>query len=91
MVNRFAQPWNKTSVNISPEMYRLCVEHQIRFSEAMRRGISLILAEKNIKEYDSDLNITRRVTELKLKASDALQRLANIENNKNISEPQNLS
>lgn len=82
MAQRFAQPWIKTSINISPEMYELCRKHRIKFSEAMKRGISLMLAEIGVKEYDNNLNVVKRCNELKFKAADALQKLADLENSK---------
>ena len=49
-----------TSVRISPEFHELCVKNFISFSDAMRIGISLILAERGIGEYNNDLNIVRQ-------------------------------
>tara|TARA_Y100000310_G_C19967831_1_gene484111 strand:+ start:196 stop:444 length:249 start_codon:yes stop_codon:yes gene_type:complete len=82
MAQRFAQPWIKTSVNISPDLYKLCRQHKIKFSEGLRRGISLMLAEMGISEYDNKLNIVRRCNELKIKAAESLQKLADLENDK---------
>ena len=48
----------------------------------MRVGISIILAEKQIQPYDNNLNIVRRVNELKLKAAESLQKLANLKSGK---------
>ena len=79
MVERYARAWVKTSVNIMPEMHKLARENFIRLSEAMRRGISLMLAEKGIGDYDNDLNITRRLQELKIKTAEVLQREADKE------------
>ena len=39
-----------------------------------------MLAEKGVVEYQNDLNITRRIDELKIKAGEALQKLADLEN-----------
>ena len=47
---------------VSPEFYNLCLEHDIRFNEALRVGISMALAEKNVKPYDNNLTISRRLT-----------------------------
>ena len=81
MAQRFAKPLIRTSVNISPEFYNLCKEHRIKFSEAMRVGISIILAENGVSEYDNKLNVVRRCNELKIQAANALQKLADLENN----------
>ena len=82
MAQRFAQPLIRTSVNISPEFYKQCKEHKIKFSEALRVGISIILAEKGVNEYDNNLNVVRRCNELKIQAATALQKLAELENDK---------
>jgi hypothetical protein len=67
------------SVSLSYEFDKICRENEISISEATRRGISLMLSEKGIKDYDNDLNIVRRVQELKVKAAEALQKIADLE------------
>lgn len=79
MAQRFAKPTIKTSVNVSPEFYKLCEIHHIKFSEALKTGISILLAEKGIIEYDNNLNIIRRVAELKIKAAEYAQKAADLE------------
>ena len=59
---REATPQIRTTILISPEFYSLCKKNGIKFVEALRVGISLMLAEKGIKEYDNNLNISRRIT-----------------------------
>ena len=56
-----------TSVTISPTFFNLCKQHNIIFSEALRVGISLILAERGIADYDNSLNLSRqlKITEQK--------------------------
>jgi len=56
-----AQPMIRTSVLISPELYQICKDLHIKFSEAMRVGISIILAERGIKDYDNKLNLYRKM------------------------------
>jgi len=51
----------KISTTTSVEFYQLAKEHRIKFSEALRVGISLILAEKGVKEYDNNLNLVRKL------------------------------
>ena len=75
-----SKPYHRTSVLISPDFFNLCKVNHIRFSEAMRVGISILLAERGIKEYDNSLNIVRRVNELKMKAAEYAQKAANMEN-----------
>ena len=67
-------------MTITPEMHELCRKHFIKISEATRRGIALMLAEKGVIDYDTNLNITRRMLELKVKAAEAMQELANLKN-----------
>jgi len=55
-----------TSVTISPEFYDLCLKHNISFSEAIRTGISLLLAERGEKDYDNNLNLYRKMQNFKL-------------------------
>jgi len=51
----------QTSVLISQEFYKLCKEHHIKFSEAMRVGVGVLLAERGVKEYDGNLNFFRKL------------------------------
>lgn len=79
-MEKWATPQIRTSVLISPEFYKLCKEQKIRFSEALRVGISIILAERGIQDYDNSLNIVRRVNDLKQKAAQYAQTAADMEN-----------
>ena len=79
-ITNFARAGITTTVRISPEFYRLCKEHHIKFSEAMRVGISVLLAEKGVMEYDNTLNIVRRADELKRKAAGYAQEAATLRN-----------
>ena len=56
-----AKPMIRTSVLISPEFYELSRKYGIKFSEALRTGISLILAERGFSEYDNKLNLMRKM------------------------------
>ncbi len=69
----------QTTVLISPEFNDLRKKHQITLSEALRVGISIILAERGEIEYDNKLNITKRCAELKIKAAKYAQAAANME------------
>ena len=50
-----------TSVRVSREFFDLCKDYNIRFSEAMRVGISLLLAERGLSDYDNRLNLYRKM------------------------------
>lgn len=49
------------SISISPEFFHRAKDNNISLSEAVRVGISVILAEKGVKEYDNRLNLYRRM------------------------------
>lgn len=51
----------QTSVLVSQEFYKLCKEHHIKFSEAIRTGIGVMLAERGVREYDGNLNFFRKL------------------------------
>lgn len=74
-MERWAIPNIRTTVLISPEFYKACKESHIRFSEAMRVGISLMLAELGLKEYDNELNILRKMQLIQSKLSETSQEL----------------
>ena len=75
----------QTSVIVSLDFYKLCREHRIKFSEAMRVGISILLAERGVRDYDNNLNIVRRVNELKLKALEYAKKASELENGQSTS------
>jgi|ETNvirnome_2_130_1030620.scaffolds.fasta_scaffold113911_1 hypothetical protein len=77
--NRRAQPRCTTTVTLSPEFYDLCKEHRIGFSEAIRVGIALLLADKGVKEYDNKLNLVRKMDLMRMKLEETSMRLAQIE------------
>ncbi len=68
-----------TSVSISPNFHKLCYEHHISFSEALRVGISIILAEKGLSEYDNNLNIYRKMILFRQKAEESLAKIYELE------------
>ena len=49
------------SISISKEFDELQKEHQISWTEAARVGMSVLLAEKGVAEYDNNLNLYRRM------------------------------
>lgn len=50
-----------TSVTISREFFDLAKEHNIGFTESLRIGIAMALAEKGVTEYDNKLNLHRKM------------------------------
>jgi len=49
------------SATMSPELHDLCKEHKISWSEALRTGAAVILADKGVKDYDNNLNLYRKM------------------------------
>lgn len=70
-----AQPKIRTSVELSEEFYKSCKVHHIKFAEAMRVGVSMILAERGVAEYDNRLNLHRKMRYFQQQAEEALQQL----------------
>lgn len=77
--NKIAKPVIQTSVTMSPEFYNLSRQHNISFSEAIRVGISILLSEKGVSEYDNRLNISRMLNEAKKKAADYAYKIYELE------------
>lgn len=78
--------WHMTTVKISPEMNKLCKENYIKISEATRVGISMLLAERGVKEYDNKLNLYRKMIKYQDELQKALKRLNELEQGENIKE-----
>lgn len=72
----------QTSVLVSTEFYKLCKQHSIHFSEALRVGISVLLAERDIIPYDNNLNLYRKMLVYRQKAEEALQKISEMESKK---------
>jgi len=51
----------QTSVLISKEFYELAKKYNIKFSEALRVGLSLLFAEAGEMDYDNNLNLYRKM------------------------------
>jgi len=51
-----------TSVTISPEFFSLAKELNISFTEALRIGLSIMFAEKDVnRSYDNNINVVRKM------------------------------
>ena len=68
-----AQPWIRTTVNVSPEFHKLCKEHHIQFGEAMRKGIAMLLADRGVMPYDNSLQLKQKLDSM----IDEIQKLHN--------------
>ena len=70
---------NTKCISVSEEFSRLAQEHKCSWSEAARIGMSIIFAEREIREYDNNLNLYRKMTLFRKQAEEALQKLAEAE------------
>ncbi|KKN28665.1 hypothetical protein LCGC14_0851770 [marine sediment metagenome] len=86
MFNKTSRGMIQTTVLLTPEFNELRKQHHITLSEAVKVGISILLAEKGVMEYDNRLNIVRQVNLYKQKAGEYAQKAANLENGKSHSK-----
>jgi len=50
------------SVSVSREFHDLAVQHKISWSEAMRVGLAVMFGDLGLMEYNTDLNLHRKMT-----------------------------
>jgi hypothetical protein len=74
------------SISVSTEFSQLAKENNCSWSEAAKIGMSIILAERGVREYDNNLNLYRKMRTFQIKAEEALQKLAEVEGY-NLSKP----
>ena len=67
-----------TSVTISEEFYKAARIHNFKFSEALRIGISIMLAEMGEAEYDNNLNFMRKINLLRTQLEKTSQELESL-------------
>lgn len=72
--NKSSIPSVITTVKVSPEFHSLCKMHNIKFSEATRVGISVLLAEAGVQEYDNNLTLVRRMEQMRIKLEEMSQK-----------------
>ena len=72
----------RTSLSISPEFYKLAIENNIKFSEAISVGISMILAEKGYSKYDNRINRLRKLKYL-MEMEKVIEKLIEVEDSEN--------
>jgi len=71
------------SISISIEFDTLAKEHKISWSKAARVGMSLMLAEEGVKDYDNNLNLFRKMRGYQIELEKLLQKADNIKEAKN--------
>ena len=67
------------SISVSDEFNNLAKDNDLSWSEAARIGMSVLLGDLGIKEYDNKLNLKRKMDLFRLEAENALQKLADLE------------
>ncbi len=69
----------QTTILVSPSQKLACQQHGIKLTQALRTGIGILLAEEGHAEYDTTLNLHRKMNVFRQKAEEALQKLAALE------------
>ena len=62
------------SISVSLEFVDLAQRYKISWSEAARVGLSILLAEKGVQDYDNNLNLFRRMKEWQIKAESLMKK-----------------
>jgi hypothetical protein len=70
---------NVKCISVSAEFDQLARENSISWSEAARVGMSMMLADIGVVEYDNQLNLKRKMDKFREIAEMANQKLAEIE------------
>lgn len=68
-----------TTISITRQQSDLALQHHLSWTEAARVGMGIILADLGILEYESDLNLHRKMNIFRKKAEEANQKLAELE------------
>ena len=76
-----AKPRIRTSVDIAPKLYELLKKHHIKISEAIRVGISILLAEKGVQDYDNKLTISRKLVKMSQLLDEKCEEIENLKIN----------
>jgi hypothetical protein len=75
MARKLGQPRTICSVSMPLEFHQIAKQYNVNLSEAVRVGIGIILAERGVKDYDSNLNISRRILEREKKIKALVDKL----------------
>jgi hypothetical protein len=67
------------SISVSSEFSILAKQHNLSWTEAARIGMGILLAEAEIKPYDNELNLYRKMQLYQKQASEAMQKIAELE------------
>jgi len=86
IMDKWAEAGIRTSVLITPKFYEACKTRHIRFSDALRVGIALMLAERGEIEYDNNLNLFRKMMIIKDNLEKTSQELNELKEKFKVSE-----
>jgi hypothetical protein len=64
------------SISVSPEFDNMRKEAHLSWSEAAKIGMSILLSEAGLVEYDNRLNLVRKMKKFQKIAEEANQKLA---------------
>ena len=67
------------SVSVSIEFAELAEKHHLSWTEASRVGMSILLAELGVRDYDNNLNLYRKMMVFKQRAEEALAKMYELE------------
>ena len=62
------------SSSVSPHLYELHKKYNIKWSEVLRVGMAVILAERGLAQYDNNLNLFRRMQVLRKELEETSQK-----------------
>ena len=81
MINPFSKkkPAVRVSACVSDDFWNLANENHIGWSEALRVGISILLAERGVTDYDNNLNIVRNLKRTVERLNETATKLADQE------------
>jgi len=63
------------STTISGHLWNLAKQNHIGWSEGLRTGISILLAEKGIAQYDNKLNLWRKMNFFRQEAEESCKKV----------------
>jgi len=67
------------TISITPEFEILAKKNHLSWTEASRVGMSMLLAELGIREYDNNLNLYRKMRAFQKVAEDLSLKIAEFE------------
>jgi hypothetical protein len=66
-------------ISISKEFEELADKYKVSWSEAARVGMSVMLGDLGVRDYDNKINLFRKMTLFRQQAEEALNKIAELE------------